>query len=86
MRIESNQMKLNTGRFSNVKEMGEFCLQSISGRFFSENEYVLWNKNTRDYVRNDQQGVIIFTAQNEINQYLSSVKEHKERKTEYELA
>ena len=79
MRLESNQMKINASRICNIQETGEFRLQSIQGRFFAENECVLWDKVQRDYVRDGKNGVIIFNSPQEMCQYIESIEQDKEK-------
>lgn len=49
--------------FVTISENGCFKLQSAQGRFFDKNEYVLWDSYLRDFLRDSQGGVFVFSKE-----------------------
>lgn len=69
MRIENNTIKINMSRFSTVEERGCLKLQTVQGRFFAPGEYVLLDSYLRDFLKDEQGGVLIFQNREEAVEY-----------------
>jgi len=72
MRLEDNSLKINLGRFKTITECHDYLIQQALGKYFHQDDYVLWDTHQRSFVKSGN-SVIILESYNEATSYVNDI-------------